>query len=136
MTDSTAIRFFCPGLAKTAGSKRPITPKGWTRTILIDDCKKGADWKADLKAFALAAYSGPPLEGPLELTCCFTMQRPKGHSGKNGLKTNAPTWHISKPDVLKLTRCLEDALTGILWRDDSQIAGGDALEGVRRDPGR
>jgi Holliday junction resolvase RusA-like endonuclease len=28
---------------------------------------------------------------------------------------------VTRPDVLKLARAAEDALTGIVWRDDSQI---------------
>lgn len=27
----------------------------------------------------------------------------------------------TRPDVLKLARCAEDSLTGIVWRDDAQI---------------
>ena len=119
---TSIIEFWCPGLPKTAGSKRAFIPKGWTRPIIVDDCKKGADWKADLKAFAIAAYAGAPLEGPLCLDVRFTLPRPKSHSTSKGLRATAPAWHQSKPDLLKLTRCLEDALTGILWRDDSQIA--------------
>jgi Holliday junction resolvase RusA-like endonuclease len=45
-------------------------------------------------------------------------------SGKNAekLKPTAPKFHTVKPDATKLLRSTEDALTGILWRDDAQIA--------------
>jgi crossover junction endodeoxyribonuclease RusA len=53
------------------------------------------------------------------------MPRPKGHygSGKNELtvKNSAPKYPDKKPDCTKLLRALEDALTGILWIDDSQV---------------
>jgi Holliday junction resolvase RusA-like endonuclease len=29
---------------------------------------------------------------------------------------------ITRPDLLKLTRLLEDACSGIIWRDDAQIS--------------
>ncbi len=50
------------------------------------------------------------------------MPRPKAHSRKDGvLKDDAPNWHANKPDATKLLRSLEDALTGVLWIDDSRI---------------
>ena len=119
------ISFFIHGHPKTAGSKRAFMPKGWSRPIIVDDCKKGKDWRGDVKAAAIAAYQGPPFDGPLSVEMVFHMARPKGHfrTGKNvgNLRDNCPTWHTSKPDALKMARAIEDALTGILWRDDSQI---------------
>jgi Holliday junction resolvase RusA-like endonuclease len=56
----------------------------------------------------------------------FLMPRPKGHfrTGKRAhiLREAAPLYHTSKPDATKLLRATEDALTGILWHDDAQIA--------------
>ena len=37
------------------------------------------------------------------------------------LKPSAPKHPIVKPDTTKLMRALEDALTGICWRDDTQV---------------
>ena len=55
----------------------------------------------------------------------FIRTRPKSHyrTGKNShlLRDAAPTHPTVKPDVLKLARAAEDALTGILWRDVAQI---------------
>jgi len=121
------IQFFVPGIPRTAGSKRSFIPKGWTRAIITDASgKAGKDWRGDVKRFALEAYQGQPIIGPLCLTLRFHMQRPKGHfrGGKNAhvLRDDAPVFHISKPDVLKMARAIEDALTGILWVDDSQVA--------------
>ena len=51
------------------------------------------------------------------------MPRPKSHFRANGLlKPTAPLYHTSKPDLTKLMRSTEDALTGICWTDDSSIA--------------
>jgi len=65
------------------------------------------------------------LDGPLELHVIFYAPRPKGHygSGRNSgvLKHHAPAYPIVKPDVTKLLRAVEDAITGICWRDDAQV---------------
>ena len=54
------------------------------------------------------------------------MPRPASHYGtKKGeryLKPNAPRFHTSKPDATKLLRCVEDALNGVLVKDDARIA--------------
>jgi Holliday junction resolvase RusA-like endonuclease len=67
----------------------------------------------------------PLLEGPLLVEITFWMPRPKGHfgSGKNAgkLKANAPRFHVSAPDVLKLARGVEDACQGLIYRNDSAI---------------
>lgn len=63
--------------------------------------------------------------GPIKCVFNFWMRRPNDHFiGNNrdrGLKPDAPKFHIVKPDVLKLCRSTEDALTGIVWKDDSQV---------------
>ena len=49
------------------------------------------------------------------------MLRPKGHFGKRGLLPSAPIAPIVKPDLLKLARAVEDALSGLVYKDDAQI---------------
>jgi Holliday junction resolvase RusA-like endonuclease len=119
------ISFFVPGHPKTAGSKRAFMRPGMRFPVIVDDCKKGKDWRGDVKRFAIDAYKGPLIEGPLRVRMVFTMARPKGHfrSGKHAhlLRDGARIEHASKPDVLKMARAVEDALTGIIWRDDAQI---------------
>lgn len=61
------------------------------------------------------------LTGPLQLDVTFAIARPKGHYGKRGLLPSAPLFVTVRPDVTKLLRGLEDALTGVLWRDDAQV---------------
>jgi len=72
---------------------------------------------------AREAYDGPLLEGPLVVVIRETRLRPKSHFGVKGLNakgraSEAPT---TRPDCLKIARGVEDALTGVLWHDDSQI---------------
>lgn len=79
-------------------------------------------------AFAACEKFIKPLSGPIKLHIIFYLPRPQSHyrTGKNSevLKENAPLWHEKRPDGLKLRRSVEDALTGIAWIDDSQIAVG------------
>ena len=127
MSDKTAFRedFFVPGIPKTAGSKRAFPLKSG-RIVVTDACKGSKDWKATVQATVMATWRGPPLVGPMELTIIFAMPRPKSHyrMGRHAadLKPNAPTYHTKRPDATKMLRAVEDALTGVLWRDDAQIA--------------
>lgn len=119
------ITFFVAGIAKPAGSKRGFYIPKIKRVVITDACKGSKDWKTDVKHTAQEHYEGPLLDCPLHLTLVFTVSRPKGHfrSGKNSalLRDGAPNWPTTKPDVLKLARAVEDALTGVIWDDDSQI---------------
>lgn len=62
-------------------------------------------------------------KGPVYVTITFSVPRPKSHyDSKGNLKWNAPIFSITKPDVDKLERGILDALTGICWKDDAQVA--------------
>lgn len=123
---------FIPGKPQTAGSKRAFLLKrrdgsfvrrrdGSPIVNVTDDNPKATDWKGDVKRFVSDEYSGPLLDGPLELRLTFWMARPAGHIGKRGVKDSAPKFPAKKPDLLKLARAVEDALSGVLYVDDSQI---------------
>lgn len=114
------ISFTIPGLAAPAGSKRGFIQGG--RVRIVDANKNAAAWKADVREAAARAYDGKPLTGPLRLHVVFSRPRPRSHFGAKGtIKPSAPTRPTTRPDVTKLLRGLEDALTGIVWADDSQI---------------
>lgn len=136
------IKLFIPGVPKPGGSKTSqvvrkkggaivMVPngKGGTRPLITtrDDAKGNAAWKDSVKFFAREQYRADPIRGvPLLLIVTFVMPRIGGHygSGKNAgkLKPNAPMFHTVKPDLTKLMRSTEDALTGVLWGDDTQVA--------------
>lgn len=125
---SPKVSFTVFGLPQPAGSKKafPIRRAGGKLGVAVTDANPEAKmWKNAVTSAAIAAFRGDLLTGPLVLECIFYMPRPKGHygSGKNTgkLKRTAPTYPIVKPDTLKLTRGTEDACTGIVWRDDSQV---------------
>jgi Holliday junction resolvase RusA-like endonuclease len=124
-TDMSAITFFVAGIAKPAGSKRGFYIPKLNRVVITDANKNSKDWKTDVKHGAQRAYAGPLLECPLDVSFEFFVSRPKCHfgSGKNAsnLKASAPNWPKSKPDLLKLARGVEDAMSGIIYKDDAQI---------------
>lgn len=61
-------------------------------------------------------------EQPFELLLVFYLKRPNGDYTASGeLKASARVTPWTKPDLSKLTRALEDALTGMAWDDDSRI---------------
>lgn len=122
------ITFTVHGVAQPAGSKKAfaIRKNGRpTGQIAVSDAnKKSKPWKQEVAAAAREAYCGPVLEGPLRLTIKFYRVRPKGHFKANGALSKAgiaTPYPIVKPDVLKLARGVEDALSSVLYRDDAQI---------------
>ena len=123
---AAAVSFTVPGVAAPAGSKRGFYNPRTGRVIVTDDSKRSRPWKAQVTDAAIEAMQGRPLmEGPLLLDLVFWMPRPKGHygSGRNAgvVKAGAPHAPTVKPDLLKLARAVEDALSGVCYRDDAQI---------------
>lgn len=127
----SVISFFVPGIAKTAGSKRAIPfekSDGSLGVRVIDDNPKTKGWMADVKHYAGQAMAGQRtslVEGPVAVEVTFFLLRPDAHfgTGKNAalLKPSAPEYPTKKPDLTKLWRAAEDALKGIVWKDDSQV---------------
>lgn len=125
------IMFAVYGTPQTAGSKKAFivnAGKPHQRAIVTDDNTKSRSWKdqvAQAAGLAMAGAGRSLYRGPLDVTFTFYRRRPKGHfgSGRNAavLKASADRWPITKPDVLKLARAAEDALTGVVWHDDAQI---------------
>lgn len=117
------------GQPQTAGSKRAFARKrkdGGVFATVVDDNPKSREWKEQVSSAAFNVVGAMPLvTGPLAVEMSFTFVRPKGHygTGRNAgaLKGDAPRRHTGRPDVLKLARAIEDSLTGVVYRDDSQI---------------
>lgn len=124
MSDVVAFAVF--GDPAPAGSKTRATSPDGSRTWTRDSSKRSYPWKAAVSAAAGKAMAGKPLlEGPLFVELIFYRVRPKTHlgTGRNVgvLKASAPPRPLTKPDVLKMARAVEDAMTGIVYRDDAAI---------------
>ena len=84
-------------------------------------------WRTAVAWAARVAHRGAPIAGDLALSVTFRTTRPAT------VKRARPS---VKPDLSKLIRALEDALTGIVWVDDSQVVRYDAIEKVYALPGQ
>lgn len=128
------------GTPAPQGSKKAFVIPGTNRANVVDDNKKTAPWRQDVKTAALAALAGRgPLEGPLEIHVAFSLPRPGYHfgTGRNAgvLKDGAPMYVEKKPDIDKLLRSTLDALgEARVFRDDAQIASIAAVKGYATDP--
>ena len=120
-----------PGIAQPAGSKRSFIVRGKNgrpdRAATVDANPKQKSWQRLVRECAEEACAGRNvLLGPVELSAVFMLQRPKSHygSGRNAgtIKATAPYYVATRPDLDKLMRAIGDALTGVVWRDDAQVA--------------
>lgn len=118
------VEFTVYGIAAPAGSKTTGVSKAGTRFVR-DSNPASQHWKTEVAAAAgkmMEELQLGCLEGPLGLDLQFYRPRPKNHFGSKGnLLLGKPKFPIGRPDSTKLTRAVEDAMTGIVYKDDSQI---------------
>jgi crossover junction endodeoxyribonuclease RusA len=129
-TRSLAIEITVYGSPAPQGSK---SFKGFTRAgraILAESSKHVRPWRDAVRADALlvrntlsVAYgSWKPLDEPLAVEMVFTVPKPSAAPKRRR------TWPMRMPDLSKLCRATEDALTDAgIWRDDARVVGYDKL---------
>jgi Holliday junction resolvase RusA-like endonuclease len=136
------------------GSKRAFAIRGrggvpTGRVAVIESSHdRVKSWRQAVLDATLHATGGEmsPLAGPLAVAMVFILRRPKAHyrTGRNAhlLRDSAPIRPLGAPDLSKLARATEDALTdAVLWFDDAQVvqydhlakvwAGGELAPGAR-----
>jgi len=84
------------------------------------------EWKRAVQIVVLDAsivHKWPLTLGPVAISLCFSLPRPKSHFGAKGLKASAPLHHSGKPDADNLAKLVMDQITksGRVWKDDSQV---------------
>ncbi|MEU8723560.1 RusA family crossover junction endodeoxyribonuclease [Streptomyces antimycoticus] len=114
------------GAPAPQGSKRHVGGG-----VMIESSKKVKPWRQDVKAAARevieARADWQPLDGPLAAAMVFTVRhRPAGKPTwwPTGLRwSKTLMWRpASTPDLSKLLRATEDALTDAgLWKDDARV---------------
>jgi Holliday junction resolvase RusA-like endonuclease len=110
----TALQFRVLGVAQQMGSKRAFVPKGWLRPIVTDSNRNLKSWQAlvaEAAGQAVSAAGWALLDAPVRLWMAFYLPRPASLPKRVVAMTKAP-------DTSKLIRAAEDALTGIVYRDD------------------
>ncbi len=102
------LTFVVPGDPLPKGSTRAFVIAGRARTTSATKGLK--EWENRVVLFLPAAR--PYFHGAVSLRVHFRLSRPKSVRRQE---------HITKPDLDKLARAIGDALTGVCYRDDSQI---------------
>ncbi|KKM78858.1 hypothetical protein LCGC14_1355730 [marine sediment metagenome] len=123
------ITFTVYGRPATQGSKRAFvrTKKDGSKVAIVtEDNKRLLAWRQEVASAALQVYDGPLITGPVRLSVEYFYHRPQSHYGRGRnartLSASAPVLlKTTTPDLSKLTRAIEDALSGVLYRDDALI---------------
>lgn len=99
------------------GSKKFVGLTKLGRGILAESSSKVKPWRQDVVAAAVVAMQGRAmLDGPLIATMTFTLPKPA-----SAPKTRR-SWPCRKPDLSKLVRSTEDALSDAgVWADDARV---------------
>lgn len=116
----TEYKLWVPGIARTSGSHKTLNGR------IVHANPKVKDWMDKIAWLFMARYGRPCLlTGACYLSVMVYLSRPKGDYGKGKnagkLLPSAPKDHIKMPDLDKLVRAIQDALTKVVWRDDSQV---------------
>ncbi|WP_413808183.1 RusA family crossover junction endodeoxyribonuclease [Streptomyces sp. OE57] len=116
------------GAPAPQGSKSPKRNKHTNRIHLVESSKYVKPWRDDVVAASLQARGRGwrPVTGPLAAEMVFTLTRPKTHfgTGRNAerVRPSAPPLPAGVPDLSKLARSTEDALTTAgIYRDDALV---------------
>lgn len=120
-----AVNFSIPGRPRgkerarqAPGHQRPYTP---AQTIAAE--------KEIAQLFRQARGPGPPLTGPVSLTVTAVFRIPVGWP--RALREQAARGlvpYTGKPDRDNIEKLVCDALNGLAWCDDAQIAAGPVLK--------
>jgi Holliday junction resolvase RusA-like endonuclease len=97
--------------------------------MMAESSKKVKPWRQDVVAAAVEvreiAGNPPPLDCALSVRMIFTLPKPKSAPKRKKI------YAMRKPDVSKLARSTEDALTTAgIWSDDSRVVEYERLAKV------
>lgn len=116
------------GAPAPQGSKSPKRNKHSGRIQMVESSKYVKPWRDDVVGASLRARGRGwrPLTVPLAAEMIFTLTRPKTHfgTGRNAgtVRPSAPLLPAGVPDLSKLARSTEDALTTAgIYRDDALV---------------
>lgn len=125
------IEFWVDGIPQTKGSTRAFLLKGKRFPIVTNDNPKNKAWARRVAIAARNAMSMGAFEkigGPVKLHLTFLVSQPK--RVKHSL---APS--TTRPDLDKMVRSVGDALEGVCYTQDAQIAGISARKFYSHRPG-
>lgn len=100
------------GIPAPQGSKRFVGVSKKGRGILLESSAKVKPWRQAVTMAAVEA--GARVVGPVSVSMTFTLPRPAAAKKR--------AHHATKPDLSKLVRSTEDAITDAgVWEDDSRV---------------
>lgn len=116
---NVGFTFVVHGVPIPQGSTRAFLPKGWKRPIITAANSKTKPWRQEIAGCALAEMERLGLSKigrkiGVKVSAYFSFPRPQSLPKRVCDKT-------SKPDLDKLVRALLDAMTGVVFEDDSQV---------------
>jgi len=113
---SSTLRLIVYGHPAPQGSKRHVG-----NGVMVESSKHVKPWRDDVKNAAEKAIADQlgqtyPLDEPLVVRMVFTLPKPASAPKRRR------TWPCRTPDLSKLIRSTEDALTNAgVWRDDARV---------------
>lgn len=107
------IRFQVHGLPVPQGSTRAWVVHG--RPIITSSAKGLSTWRRLVADVAQNFAPREPWDGPVGIELHFGLPKPKSAPKKKRV------WPDKRPDLDKLTRAVLDALTYVVFADDSQV---------------
>ena len=111
-----------------AGSKDPRKAFYAATSTIVKEVAGDAlkEWREEVEDAAKEVMKGKTIYAePVAVTLVFFLRRPKKdyrtglHAGV--IKDSAPTFHDKTPDIDKLTRAVFDAMTEVVYGDDSMV---------------
>lgn len=122
------VRFEVEGLPVAEGSMRGFVVG--SRAVITHDRRPHLLlWREAVREAARLQGGGLMPNGPVSVWLSFRLPRPKSHflpvnrsRPRPVLRPDAPLYPSTKPDLDKLTRAVFDAMTGVVFDDDAQVA--------------
>ncbi len=109
----TLISFQVHGLPIPQGSTRAWVLHG--KPVITSSAKGLATWRRLVADVAQNYAPAEPWEGPVGIELHFGLPKPKSAPKRKRV------WPDKRPDLDKLTRAVLDALTYVVFADDSQV---------------
>jgi len=119
------ITFRVYGIAQPKGNLKAYTPRGMKFPIVTDSNRSVKSWSQLVAETASRTLNEAALRqgagiargfmiAAVRVRVAFALPRPKSIKART-----IP--HLTAPDIDKLSRSVLDALSGVLYRDDSQV---------------
>lgn len=117
MTTEPMLKYFVLGMPVPQGdlSASPRSGKLYHKNKALEPWRYSIAWQGR-REMRRQFGDTEPVDGPISMALEFVVKRPAGTA-----KTRATPPAVKKPDLDKLTRAVLDALTGVVYVDDSQV---------------